>query len=155
MKVRDKSTGDIIEVTPIMKYSERLGQYFESVEDEAGRELNLNDVEVIESKDTSIPDCGEGVTYIDPSISYWQKLEHQYAGMAMQGLLANHYITDRIDILVLITEAASTFAKSLVEKARYEENPKELEGLKKELEALKIEKTILENKIKLLTEESK
>ena len=87
--------------------------------------------------------------------TYWHKLEHQYAGMAMQGLLANHYITDRIDISVLITEAASTFAKSLVEKARYEENPKELEGLKKELEALKIEKTILENKIKLLTEERK
>ena len=86
---------------------------------------------------------------------YWTRLEHQYAGMAMQGLLANHYITDRIDISVLITEAASTFAKSLVEKVRYEENPKELEGLKKELEALKIEKTILENKVKLLKEERK
>lgn len=87
MKVREKSTGDIIEVTPIMKYSGRLGQYFESVEDEAGRELNLNDVEIIESKDTSIPDCGEGAMYIDPSISYWERLKHQYAGMAMQAYI--------------------------------------------------------------------
>ena len=87
MKVREKSTGDIIEVTPIMKHNVRYGQYFESVEDEAGRELNLNDVEIIESKDTSIPDCGEGA-YIGPSISYWDKLLHQYAGMAMQGILA-------------------------------------------------------------------
>lgn len=54
----------------------------------------------------------------DTVYDYWTRLEHQYAGMAMQGLLANHYITDRIDISVLITEAASTFAKSLVEKMK-------------------------------------
>ena len=54
----------------------------------------------------------------DTVYDYWTRLEHQYAGMAMQGLLTNHYITDRIDISVLITEAASTFAKSLVEKMK-------------------------------------
>lgn len=53
--------------------------------------------------------------------TYWQKLEHQYAGMAMQGLLANHYITDRIDVSVLITETASAIANALVEKYKNEE----------------------------------
>lgn len=42
-----------------------------------------------------------------------------------------------------------------MEKFRNAENPKELEGLKRELEALNIEKTILENKVKLLKEERK
>lgn len=123
MKVRDKSTGDIIEVTPIMKYSGRLGQYFESVEDEAGRELNLNDVEVIESKDTSIPDCGEGATYIDSSISYWERLKHQYAGMAMQGMLANEnlYQWVRTRNYKSLVENAELLANSLVEKMKENE----------------------------------
>ena len=123
MKVREKSTGDIIEVTPIMKYSGRLGQYFESVEDEAGRELNLNDVEIIESKDTSIPDCGEGAMYIDPSISYWERLKHQYAGMAMQGMLANAnlYQWVRTRNYKSLVENAELLANSLVEKMKENE----------------------------------
>lgn len=124
MKVRDKFTGDIIEVTPIIKYSGRLGQYFESVEDEAGRELNLNDVEVIESKDTSIPDCGEGATYIDPSISYWERLKHQYAGMAMQGILSNpevdlDYKSDEC-MPQAVAATAYNIAHALVEKMKEE-----------------------------------
>lgn len=51
---------------------------------------------------------------------YWTRLEHQYAGMAMQGLLANHYITDRIDVSVLITETASAIAHALVGKMKEE-----------------------------------
>ena len=126
MKVREKSTGDIIEVTPIMKYSVHLGQYYESVEDAAGRELNLNDVEVIESKDTSIPDCGEGAMYIDPSISYWERLKHQYAGMAMQGILTNPIGFENIrvrgtNIQIETALLASEFAHALVEKMKENE----------------------------------
>ena len=91
--------------------------------------------------------------------TYWQKLEHQYAGMAMQGLLSSgklNIIMDNSDVLPEgIAIVSRDFAHALVKKVRYEENPKELEGLKKELEALEIEKTILENKIKLLKEERK
>ena len=125
MKVREKSTGDIIEVTPIMKHNVRYGQYFESVEDEAGRELNLNEVEIIESKDTSIPDCGAGAIYIDPSISYWERLKHQYAGMVVQGLLSNptivgHEATTRKGII----EDADRLATALVEKLKEKEERK-------------------------------
>ena len=91
-------------------------------------------------------------------IAYWTRLEHQYAGMAMQGMMnyieqitpkeGRSYCDEIVDISLEVAHA-------LVKKVRYEENPKELEGLKKELEALKIEKTILENKIKLLKEERK
>ena len=56
----------------------------------------------------------------EENFDYWTRLEHQYAGMAMQGLLANHYITDRIDVSVLITEAASSIAHALVEKEKEE-----------------------------------
>lgn len=83
---------------------------------------------------------------------YWTRLEHQYAGMAMQGILANYGVEPLPDD---VANDAREYAHALVEKFRNAENPKELEGLKRELEALKIEKTILENKVKLLKEERK
>lgn len=88
---------------------------------------------------------------------YWEQLRHLATIAAMQGILsnANHALWDRENNAEGIAKSASAIAHALVEEARYKENPKELEGLKKELEALKIEKTILENKIKLLTEERK
>lgn len=30
----------------------------------------------------------DGAMFYDPTIDYWTRLEHQYAGMAMQGILA-------------------------------------------------------------------
>ena len=140
MKARVKGTNNIIDVEfDKDAFNEGYPLYWDK---ENNMFYQPEQLEWIDNEENAEPD-------------YWTRLEHQYAGMAMQGILANHYITDRIDVSVLITEAASAFAKSLVEKVRYEENPKELEGLKKELEALKIEKTILENKVKLLKEERK
>lgn len=68
--------------------------------------------------------CAEELEFLEPSVftpDYWTRLDHQYAGMAMQGLLANHYITDRIDVSVLITETASAIAHALVEKYKEED----------------------------------
>ena len=95
MKARVKATGEIVEVTRIVdRYVMTHHPHTITFEKD---ELDFD---------------------IEDDPDYWTRLEHQYAGMAMQGLLANHYITDRIDISVLITEAASTFAKSLVEKMK-------------------------------------
>lgn len=51
--------------------------------------------------------------------TYWQKLEHQYAGMAMQGMLAGTYYQglshDRV------VEDAQYVAHALVEKYKKEE----------------------------------
>ena len=46
--------------------------------------------------------------------TYWQKLEHQYAGMAMQGLMSKEYL-DSPDSLV---SHAIHYAHALVEKLK-------------------------------------
>ena len=129
MKARVKATGEIVEV------------YFYGKE---GYDYVCNDKEEIYER-------GELEILDDPD--YWTRLEHQYAGQFMQAMISS---SNYIDVSEeAMADASLRIAHALVEKVRYEENPKELEGLKKELEALKIEKTILENKIKLLTEERK
>ena len=139
MRARVKATGEILEVEEYHKYLETGWKY----KDNAGM---LYKPSALDFSDEAV-------------IGYWTRLEHQYAGMAMQGILAceEWKISPRegVSFAGEVALQAHELAHSLVEKARYEENPKELEGLKKELEALKIEKTILDNKIKLLTEESK
>ena len=54
---------------------------------------------------------------------YWTRLEHQYAGMAMQGILsnANHALWDRENNAEGIDKSASAIAHALVEKYKKEE----------------------------------
>ena len=61
--------------------------------------------------------------------TYWQKLEHQYAGMAMQGLCANYteFTKDNDGTLSnteMITENARIIAHALVEKLKEKEKRK-------------------------------
>ena len=51
---------------------------------------------------------------------YWTRLEHQYAGMAMQGILsnANHALWDRENNAEGIAKSASAIAHALVEKLK-------------------------------------
>ena len=56
------------------------------------------------------------------SEDYWEKLKHQYAGMAMQGILsnANHALWDRENNAEGIAKSASAIAHALVEKMKEE-----------------------------------
>lgn len=69
MKARIKETGEIIEVRDcsadmyVEKFGELTGRLFHITE------LDFDNLE---------------------SLDYWTRLEHQYAGMAMQGILANY-----------------------------------------------------------------
>ena len=60
---------------------------------------------------------------LDTSEDYWTRLEHQYAGMAMQGILsnANHALWDRENNAEGIAKSASAIAHALVEKYKKEE----------------------------------
>ncbi len=60
---------------------------------------------------------------LDNSEDYWTRLEHQYAGMAMQGILsnANHALWDRENNAEGIAKSASAIAHALVEKYKNEE----------------------------------
>ena len=65
---------------------------------------------------------------------YWEKLKHQYAGMAMQGMLSNAIGFDEVrkqatesgidNLITLIAGAAADYATALVEKLKSESNEK-------------------------------
>ena len=63
------------------------------------------------------------VEFLDNPQDYWTRLEHQYAGMAMQGILsnANHALWDRENNAEGIAKSASAIAHALVEKCKKEE----------------------------------
>ena len=88
--------------------------FYSNVEDSfdtyAREELDFN------IKDDNIPD-------------YWTRLKHQYAGMAMQGLLCNRILAGELvkdnnngikDMSEVISKAAVVYATALVEKLKEE-----------------------------------
>lgn len=68
----------------------------------------LDDVEILpegkDIKESEVPD-------------YWEKLLHQYAGMAMQGILANYGIESLYDD---VASDAYNYAHTLVQKLKGE-----------------------------------
>ena len=48
--------------------------------------------------------------------TYWQKLEHQYAGMAMQGIIARHNVD-----FDMVVEWSADLAQSLIQKLKEKE----------------------------------
>lgn len=79
--------------------------------------------------------CSDGAHYgveslegIESEIDYWTRLEHQYAGMAMQGILANIDLlmslakkkSDDYPAKYTVAEFAKDCAHALVEKMKEE-----------------------------------
>ena len=96
MKARVKETGEFIEVVPS-----------------------------IYDKDSY--DGNDGYTYTKESLimlenepDYWEKLRHQYAGMAMQGLLTNPKLCE-IETSISIASTANTIATALVNRLKEKE----------------------------------
>lgn len=107
MKVIVKATGEIKEVTRGI-YSPY--QYV----DTEGTIYTEDDVEELPGDD--------GAIFFDPTIDYWTRLEHTYAGMAMQGMIANLRYYDHPS--QGIVEDAIAFAHALVEKLKEKEEKK-------------------------------
>ena len=102
MKARIKATGEIISLDEKSTVLDANPYNFNSYE--------ISELEIL-YENTNFPK------------DYWQKLEHQYAGMAMQGLCANYNdftkvndgtITNR----EMIAENARLIAHALVEKIK-------------------------------------
>lgn len=101
MKARVKETGEIVEVNE-----------FCTLRDSGERTYYwINALELITKEN---PD-------------YWTRLEHQYAGMAMQGMLNNSYLAGEFrkgpnngieDMPKIITKAAAVYAHALAEKMK-------------------------------------
>lgn len=111
MKARVKATGEIVEVREEYDLREAMVQVFYSNEEDP------YEVYEKEELDFRVNDN------IDPTIDYWTRLEHTYAGMAMQQLvhLVNvgyEYVYEETAII------AMNFAHALVEKLKEKEERK-------------------------------
>ena len=108
MKARVIATGEIVEVEEHSKYLECGWKY---------RDINTGTLYKAGSLDFS----DEAV------VDYWTRLEHTYAGMAMQGILNNPQIWRDWDEKGLISkdleasDMAHYFAHALVEKYKKED----------------------------------
>ena len=104
MKARVKSTGELLEVRH--KNTGTEYSYVCDMQGECGTMWKESQLE-----------------FLDDDPDYWTRLEHQYAGMAMQGILsnANHALWDRENNAEGIAKSASAIAHALVEQYKKEE----------------------------------
>ena len=105
MKARVKSTGEIVEVTFLDRKTHTDEQVYMTCEGNLIEESRL-DFNVEE-------------------IDYWTRLEHTYAGMAMQGFCANYNDFTKVNDgtctnVEMICENARIIAHALVEKMKEE-----------------------------------
>ena len=104
MKARVKATGEIIEVFQYGKY-----HFLEYIGEKTGRLFLAEELDLLD-------------IYPD----YWTRLEHQYAGMAMQGLLNNNLLssvllktgTTHEDYINEVVNVADEYAKALITRMK-------------------------------------
>ena len=109
MKARVKATGKIVEV----KYSRQMGP------DAVYRDLVTGE-HYMDFELSFLPEDG--------TPDYWTRLEHQYAGMAMQGMLSNTSLItvlfdatkDHDELLKEVIICSHEYAHALVEKMKEE-----------------------------------
>ena len=107
MKARVKATGEIVDGNAMVSFN--------------GDDFYLDELEAIIDETEKIYDELDEV--------YWANLKHQYAGMAMQGILSNQdYCKLLIDEIKVgsfaddVSRCAKDFATALIEKLKSESN---------------------------------
>ena len=116
MKARVKATGNIIEVEKTILRGEEC--YIQTIGEKIGSIYMKYEL------DFSY-DCD-----YDPD--YWTRLEHQYAGMAMQGMLNNSLLITGLlkvnksheDIVAEVTGTAIRYAHTLIQQLKEKEERK-------------------------------
>lgn len=103
MKARVKATDKVVEVKSRSFNSVRGGYILKYVDQNTG--VTYFEEELLFPKD------------LEDDLDYWTKLEHQYAGMAMQGMLSNPSI-DIEDSCNAVVTIAQKYSHALVEKMK-------------------------------------
>lgn len=100
MKAKIKETGEVIEVMQVYEKGESFYVRLDMLDTlEVRYHISELEFEGIETEGKFAKICLNGIKQdIDNNPDYWTRLEHQYAGMAMQGILAN------IDLLMSLTK---------------------------------------------------
>ena len=104
MKARVKETGEVVEVAYLLE--DKYGNKYYKVTTDT-RTYRETELEMMSDKEDYF------YTY-----DYWEKLKHQYAGMAMQGFCINPDYRDKP--WDRIAEDATACATALVEKLKEE-----------------------------------
>lgn len=117
MKARVKATGEIINVEPCGEWTTMHGDILTYKGDNgvkySSHELSFK---IDDVKEKSFPKDED----------YWTRLEHQYAGMAMQGLISDSATlielgdTKGVSVEEVTAKYAIEFARALVEKLKEE-----------------------------------
>ena len=104
MKARVKATGEIVEIS-LSHIVYDNGKKIIWYNTPQGASFTEDELEFIDTKE---------------NFDYWEKLLHQYAGMAMQGMLANanHYLWERKQNSKSLVANAAELAHALVEKMK-------------------------------------
>ena len=107
MKARVKATGEIISVKVYNKGFDYNGRQFINYEDMKSHKTYADNQLDFDNTDNSPDD-------------YWTRLEHQYAGMAMQGLVTRGEVLGSSvqEIAREIAEISCEIAHALVEKMK-------------------------------------
>ena len=116
MKARVKATGEIVEVIAVGDYINENGQIIGEYKDANGIIYTSCELDFYIEEGITIPD-------------YWTRLEHQYAGMAMQGFCANYNDFTKVNDgtctnVEMICENARIIAHALVQKLKEKEERK-------------------------------
>lgn len=119
MKARVKATGRIIQVMNVM--DEKGNGVWEEISDmtNLAPQYSYDELEFLD-----IPKGIKKEKSAEPD--YWEKLKHQYAGMAMQGLLSNSaylenfvkYSVEGESLTIVVTANAINYATALVNRLK-------------------------------------
>ena len=119
MEARVKATGEIIEVREVTKYDSNYSPivYYKAENGFPYKTEHLDFEDLTQGK----ADVKEKSLPKDEP-DYWEKLKHQYAGMAMQGILANcnHQLWEREVNSEGIAKQSYRYATALVNKLKEE-----------------------------------
>lgn len=121
MKARIKETGELIEVMQVYEKGESFYVRLDMLDTiEVRYHISELEFEGVETEGKFVQICLNGIKQdIDNNPDYWARLEHQYAGMAMQGFCVNPDYRDKP--WDRIAEDAIRAAHALVEKYKKEE----------------------------------
>ena len=131
MKAIVKATGETIEIMQVYEKGESFYVRLDMLDTtEVRYHISELEFEGFETEGKFAETCLNGIKQgIDYNPDYWTRLEHQYAGMAMQGMLNNSLLTTGLlkagksheDFVDEVTRTALRYAHALVEKYKKEE----------------------------------
>ena len=131
MKARVKATGEVIEVMQVYEKGESFYVRLDMLDTlEVRYHISELEFEGVETEGKFAQICLNGIKQgIDCNPDYWTRLEHQYAGMAMQGMLSNTSLItvlfdatkDHDELLKEVVICSHEYAHALVEKMKNKE----------------------------------